>query len=171
MIILKLLLVLLFVYFSSKSLGIFISKKSSLSYAISLGIGYMLNIAIFLLCSFIPMYFRLSSNYLMIFGSLYMILCFVSMWFAIKDKSLFKFSRKEVLALLKIAFDRKLTFIIGTSVTTGKKNTVVWNGIHHDNYYGPSYVAHRYVILRSGYRTCYWPYRRIHLKERRIQKC
>ena len=100
MIILKLLLVLLFVYFSSKSLGIFISKKSSLSYAISLGIGYMLNIAIFLLCSFIPMYFRLSSNYLMIFGSLYMVLCFVSMWFAIKDKSLFKFSRKEVLALL-----------------------------------------------------------------------
>ena len=38
---------------------------------------------------------------------------------------------REVLALLKIAFDRKLTFIIGTSVTTGKKNTVVWNGIHH----------------------------------------
>ena len=38
---------------------------------------------------------------------------------------------REVLALLKIAFDRKLTFTVGTSVTTGKKNTVVWNGIHH----------------------------------------
>jgi deltex-like protein len=50
---------------------------------------------------------------------------------------------REVLALLKIAFDRKLTFVVGTSVTTGQKNTVVWNGIHHKtnlsggtNYYG-----------------------------------
>ena len=33
--------------------------------------------------------------------------------------------------MLKIAFDRKLTFVVGTSVTTGQKNTVVWNGIHH----------------------------------------
>ena len=38
---------------------------------------------------------------------------------------------REVLALLKVAFERKLTFTVGTSVTTGKKNTVVWNGIHH----------------------------------------
>ena len=36
-----------------------------------------------------------------------------------------------LLGLLKIAFDRKLTFIIGTSVTTGKTDTIVWNGIHH----------------------------------------
>ena len=50
---------------------------------------------------------------------------------------------REVLALLKIAFDRTLTFVVGTSVTTGQKNTVVWNGIHHKtsltggtNYYG-----------------------------------
>jgi len=38
---------------------------------------------------------------------------------------------REVLALLKIAFDRKLTFVVGTSVTTGQKNTTIWNGIHH----------------------------------------
>lgn len=37
----------------------------------------------------------------------------------------------EILALLKKAFDRKLTFTVGTSVTTGQSNTVVWNGIHH----------------------------------------
>ena len=36
-----------------------------------------------------------------------------------------------LLGLLKIAFDRKLTFVVGTSVTTGQKDTVVWNGIHH----------------------------------------
>ena len=38
---------------------------------------------------------------------------------------------REILALLKVAFDRKLSFTIGTSVTTGQTNTTVWNGIHH----------------------------------------
>ncbi|XP_077992667.1 uncharacterized protein LOC144446720 [Glandiceps talaboti] len=38
---------------------------------------------------------------------------------------------RQVLRLLKIAFDRKLTFTIGTSVTTGLTNTIVWNDIHH----------------------------------------
>ena len=36
-----------------------------------------------------------------------------------------------LLGLLKIAFDRKLTFRIGTSVTTGVTDIIVWNGIHH----------------------------------------
>lgn len=38
---------------------------------------------------------------------------------------------REILGLLKVAFDRKLSFTIGTSVTTGQTNTTVWNGIHH----------------------------------------
>eukprot|EP01015_Nassula_variabilis_P029245 TRINITY_DN6249_c0_g1_i2.p2 TRINITY_DN6249_c0_g1~~TRINITY_DN6249_c0_g1_i2.p2 ORF type:complete len:150 (+),score=20.00 TRINITY_DN6249_c0_g1_i2:63-512(+) len=38
---------------------------------------------------------------------------------------------REVLKLLKAAFDRRLIFTIGTSVTTGANNCVVWNGIHH----------------------------------------
>ena len=43
----------------------------------------------------------------------------------------------EILGLLKVAFDRKLTFTVGTSVTTGRTNTTVWNGIHHKtNLYG-----------------------------------
>lgn len=37
----------------------------------------------------------------------------------------------EVLRLLILAFKRKLTFTIGTSVTTGRHNCVIWNGIHH----------------------------------------
>jgi deltex-like protein len=37
----------------------------------------------------------------------------------------------EVLGLLKVCFDRKLIFTVGTSVTTGATNTVVWSGIHH----------------------------------------
>eukprot|EP01127_Copromyxa_protea_P011593 TRINITY_DN2923_c0_g1_i1.p1 TRINITY_DN2923_c0_g1~~TRINITY_DN2923_c0_g1_i1.p1 ORF type:complete len:132 (-),score=15.41 TRINITY_DN2923_c0_g1_i1:148-543(-) len=37
----------------------------------------------------------------------------------------------EVLRLLQLAWDRKLTFTIGTSVTSGATNSVIWNGIHH----------------------------------------
>ena len=38
---------------------------------------------------------------------------------------------REVLVLFQKAFERKLTFTVGTSVTTGQTDTVVWNGIHH----------------------------------------
>jgi hypothetical protein len=38
---------------------------------------------------------------------------------------------REILGLLKVSFDRRLTFAVGTSVTTGASNTVVWNGVHH----------------------------------------
>lgn len=30
-----------------------------------------------------------------------------------------------------LAFERRLPFMIGTSLTTGATNTVVWAGIHH----------------------------------------
>jgi len=36
-----------------------------------------------------------------------------------------------VLELLKEAWRRRLTFTVGTSVTTGEQNVVVWNEIHH----------------------------------------
>ena len=36
-----------------------------------------------------------------------------------------------MLQLLKKAFERQLIFTIGTSVTTGLENTIVWNDIHH----------------------------------------
>ena len=36
----------------------------------------------------------------------------------------------EVLVLLKRAFDQLLLFTIGTSVTTGATNVVVWNDVH-----------------------------------------
>ncbi|KRX09748.1 hypothetical protein PPERSA_02620 [Pseudocohnilembus persalinus] len=37
----------------------------------------------------------------------------------------------KVLALLRTAFERRLTFVVGQSVTTGLTNQVVWAGIHH----------------------------------------
>lgn len=38
---------------------------------------------------------------------------------------------KEVLQLLKKAFDQRLIFTIGQSRTTGADNQVTWNDIHH----------------------------------------
>lgn len=38
---------------------------------------------------------------------------------------------RKVLELLRKAFDYRLIFTVGTSVTTGATNTVVWAGIHH----------------------------------------
>ncbi|CAI2371335.1 unnamed protein product [Moneuplotes crassus] len=38
---------------------------------------------------------------------------------------------REVMLLLIKSFNRKLTFIVGDSVTTGRKNVVVWNSVHH----------------------------------------
>ncbi|XP_067665371.1 uncharacterized protein [Haliotis asinina] len=38
---------------------------------------------------------------------------------------------RDVLRLLRKAFDRKLTFTIGRSATTGHENVVTWNDIHH----------------------------------------
>ncbi|KAI8507643.1 ELMO domain-containing protein 1, partial [Branchiostoma belcheri] len=47
---------------------------------------------------------------------------------------------REVLRLLQRAFDSRLVFTIGTSVTTGRTDTVVWNDIHHktSKYGGPN---------------------------------
>lgn len=38
---------------------------------------------------------------------------------------------REVLALLKKSFERKLTFTVGFSVVRGRDNCIVWNGVHH----------------------------------------
>eukprot|EP01119_Soliformovum_irregulare_P023312 TRINITY_DN8127_c0_g1_i1.p1 TRINITY_DN8127_c0_g1~~TRINITY_DN8127_c0_g1_i1.p1 ORF type:complete len:490 (-),score=173.21 TRINITY_DN8127_c0_g1_i1:39-1406(-) len=38
---------------------------------------------------------------------------------------------KKLLKLLQLAWERKLIFRVGTSVTTGAENSVIWNGIHH----------------------------------------
>ncbi len=42
----------------------------------------------------------------------------------------------QVLKLLRKAWNRKLTFTIGQSVTTGEQATVVWNEIHHKTEFG-----------------------------------
>jgi len=50
----------------------------------------------------------------------------------------------QVLRLLKIAWERKLTFTIGTSVTTGAVDTLVWNEIHHKTESTSNHSGHGY---------------------------
>ena len=49
-----------------------------------------------------------------------------------------------MLELLKVAWDRRLTFTIGTSVTTGAVDTVVWNEIHHKTESNSNHSGHGY---------------------------
>ena len=50
---------------------------------------------------------------------------------------------------MRVAWDRRLTFTIGTSVTSGITDTVVWNEIHHktsvQNYSGHGYPDPGYL--------------------------
>lgn len=43
-----------------------------------------------------------------------------------------------------MAWDRKLTFTIGTSVTTGATDTIVWNEIHHKTESTSNHSGHGY---------------------------
>jgi len=38
---------------------------------------------------------------------------------------------RELVKLFKVAWKRRLLFRVGTSVTTGHSNCVIWNGVHH----------------------------------------
>eukprot|EP00826_Nyctotherus_ovalis_P058180 TRINITY_DN7981_c0_g1_i9.p1 TRINITY_DN7981_c0_g1~~TRINITY_DN7981_c0_g1_i9.p1 ORF type:complete len:359 (+),score=75.32 TRINITY_DN7981_c0_g1_i9:182-1258(+) len=50
----------------------------------------------------------------------------------------------KVLRLLEIAFDRRLLFTVGTSITTGAQHTIVWNGVHHKTALSGGAAMHGY---------------------------
>lgn len=49
---------------------------------------------------------------------------------------------RRVLKLLSIAFERRLVFTVGRSVTTGREDVVTWNEIHHKTEPGVSNTGH-----------------------------
>lgn len=55
---------------------------------------------------------------------------------------------EKVLKLLRKAFDKRLLFTIGQSVTTGLNNVITWNDIHHKTNIGggPQWYAHCVVL-------------------------
>jgi len=54
---------------------------------------------------------------------------------------------REVLTLLKRAFNAKLIFTIGKSVITNRDNTVVWNDIHHKTNAQGGPQRYEYIML------------------------
>jgi len=58
--------------------------------------------------------------------------------------SFLSYPHVQVLKLLKVAWERKLTFTIGTSVTTGAMDTLVWNEIHHKTESTSNHSGHGY---------------------------
>uniref|UniRef100_A0A663FHX9 E3 ubiquitin-protein ligase n=1 Tax=Aquila chrysaetos chrysaetos TaxID=223781 RepID=A0A663FHX9_AQUCH len=66
----------------------------------------------------------------------------------------------KVLGLFRKAFDQRLTFTVGTSMTTGRANVITWNDIHHKTnctggpqlfgYPDPTYLARVQEELRAG---------------------
>jgi len=51
---------------------------------------------------------------------------------------------RMILRLLCIAWQRRLIFTIGTSVTSGQQNTVTWNEIHHKTELSSNFSGHGY---------------------------
>nr|CAD7267159.1 unnamed protein product [Timema shepardi] len=51
---------------------------------------------------------------------------------------------RRVLKLLSTAFERRLVFTVGRSVTTGREDVVTWNEIHHKTEAGSSNSGHGY---------------------------
>ncbi|XP_069670594.1 protein deltex [Periplaneta americana] len=49
---------------------------------------------------------------------------------------------RKVLKLLSVAFERRLVFTVGRSVTTGREDVVTWNEIHHKTEPGVSNTGH-----------------------------
>ncbi|CAB0032074.1 unnamed protein product [Trichogramma brassicae] len=60
---------------------------------------------------------------------------------------------RRLLRLLQVAFERRLVFTVGRSVTTGREDVVTWNGIHHKTELGPSTSGHGYPDAKYLERT------------------
>lgn len=103
MTVIKLILITLILYFSSKSLGIILFDYFKREEKESLGVGYLANLALFFLLQFPVMLLKLSSTVMMEMGVIYLIVIAYSGYRAWKLKKLFQFSKKEIAALILTA--------------------------------------------------------------------
>lgn len=92
-------IILALIFFSSKAIGIFLLEKLKLEREESTGIGYLVNLALFFVIQLPTMMFKLSFKWLFVLGCLHLGLCLFAIIYSIKQKKLFKFSKKELLAL------------------------------------------------------------------------
>lgn len=103
MTVIKLILITLILYFSSKSLGIVLFDHFKRDERESLGVGYLANLALFFLLQFPVMLLKLSSTVMMIMGVIYLGIIIYCGYRAFKGKKLFQFSKKEIAALILTA--------------------------------------------------------------------
>ena len=97
MLYIKLITIILFLYFSSKAFGLFLKDKLKIKNSSFLGYGYLSNLVLFFILELPAMIFKLSASFFMIMGYIYIIIC---MFFIIYNfKALFKFSKKELIAI------------------------------------------------------------------------
>lgn len=96
----KLFMITLFLYFSSKAYGIFVFDKLKIKKGSSLGIGYLTNLAFFFILELPVMLFKLSSSWMLIMGGIYFLVSFYIIYYGSREKRLFKFDKKEILALI-----------------------------------------------------------------------
>lgn len=96
----KLILITIFMYFSSKAFFCFLKNKIKINHEIGLGLGYFCNLALFFVLNFLVMLFKLSSTFLMIAGVIYLAISLIFIILSIKNKELFKFTKKEIIALI-----------------------------------------------------------------------
>ena len=72
MTILKILLLIVFMCFSSKALGLYVFDKIKKDREEKTAIGFLANLTLFFICELPVMFFKLSSRYLNIFGLVYL---------------------------------------------------------------------------------------------------
>lgn len=97
--IIKLIVITVYLILSSKAIGETLNKKWKNPFKNVLGLGYFANLAIFLVLTLPVTIFKLSTFYLTALGSIYLAVCFVLIFFRIKDRSLFKFAKKDILVI------------------------------------------------------------------------
>ena len=96
------LLSIIFLFFSSKSLGSFTRTflKIKTEDKNDIVVGFFVNSALYFICIFFVMFLKLSSDYLLFFGFIYFFICIFSIIFSFKRKELFSFEKNDLISLL-----------------------------------------------------------------------
>lgn len=106
--VIKMLLLTIFIFFSSKAFGIYACDKFKWDKKFSFCLGYLFSFAMFFITEFSVMFYKLSTKWLILFGFFYIILCFIMLIYSIKNKELLKFNKSEIYSLLL-----SLIFLLG----------------------------------------------------------
>ena len=111
MTVLKILLLIIFMFFSSKALGIYICEKIKKDKEEKTAIGFLANLSLFFICELAVMFFKLSTTYLNIFGLVYLVIVGLIIFKYIKNKKIIKITKKEIVALV-LAFTFVLLYML-----------------------------------------------------------